>query len=116
MTAPEPPPRIWVAFRFKDFGPHPKAGGSSNYIGDANNGPIDADASYILATPAALAAAPEVAKLIADAVAKERERCAAILDTYETIGAESAARGVRWRDDLPAEIAAAIRDGHKPGE
>ena len=72
--APEPPPRIWVTFRYKDFGPHPKAGGSSNYIGDANNGPIDADATYILATPEALAASPEVAALIAEALRDERAK------------------------------------------
>lgn len=74
---------------------------------------------YILATPEALAASPEVAALIADAVAKERDRCedAAIQSSiWVEDGKRTSdewARGVR---DSRRDIAAAIRDGHKPGE
>lgn len=37
---------------------------------------------YILATPEALATSPEVAELVADAVAAERERCAQVAEQF----------------------------------
>ena len=69
-----------------------------------------------IATSNLAAAAPELARALlaarADAkaaVAIVVEKAAEILDGYETIDDESAARGVRWQVDLPAQIASAIR-------
>lgn len=95
--------------------------------------------TYILATPEALAASPEVQALIADAVARGMERAADhITDQAKQIDAdedeaatwggpdprgrdvEALMRGQAKRFRIEALAvraeAAAIRDGHKPGE
>lgn len=41
------PDRVWITFCYKDFKRHPKQKGSSVYIGDANDGPIDSHGEYI---------------------------------------------------------------------
>ena len=41
------PARVWITFRYEDFRRNPKHKGSSAYIGDANDGPIDSDGEYI---------------------------------------------------------------------
>ncbi len=74
MNAPErkPPERLYRADWLPD-----------NNMAHANiwSGPSSA---YILATPEALAAAPEVQRLIAEAVAREREACAKIVEPLST--------------------------------
>ena len=63
MSAPE---RIWLSR------------GWANTFTDPDDFP--GGEAYTLATPKALAAAPEVQRLIAEAVAREREACAKIAD------------------------------------
>jgi hypothetical protein len=68
---------------------------------------------YILATPTALAAAPEVIALIDAAVAKEREACAALADEKAT-GYEGENNEAAWACSKPVAVrlrglAAAIR-------
>ena len=105
MTAPE-----LLARRFHNLYEHmaPQFGYTTRedtrlFIPESPNGKL------MIAVCEALASSPEVATMIAEARREERERCAAILDTYETIDAEIAAIGIRRRVDLPAEIAATIR-------
>lgn len=50
---------------------------------------------YILATPEALAASPEVAKLIADAVAAERERLASKFEAEDHHWGQAIAAAIR---------------------
>lgn len=75
---------------------------------------------YILATPAALASSPEVAAIVAESVAKERERCADAMFAYmaskdpDVLVARIAATIADFEDDKHAMaglLAAAIRAG-----
>jgi hypothetical protein len=111
MTEPEVIQRIWMPPLWE--------------VGDGII-PVDAqseddDVSYILATPEALAASPEVQVLIADAVARGMKRAADICNARgareeANFGLTRAAQNYyRARDDIRKDTAA-IRDGHMPGE
>ena len=96
MSAPE---RIWVDLEVNSNGPMTAYRHIGSWPGARHE--------YILATPEALAAAPEVQRLIAEAVAREREANAAIADTHDYSG------GVRPLDEteiVAQDIAYAIRN------
>jgi hypothetical protein len=67
---------------------------------------------YVRRDPATLAALPEVAAMVAEAVAQERERCANVAqDRYLSWGDDS---GVECDVTACLDIAAAIRKGATP--